>query len=336
MFIDGSYGEGGGAIVRTGLALATYYGKDLIIDKIRAGRKSPGLKAQHVAAVNLLKDLCKAKCEVSVGEQKLEFVPGKVKSGNYEVNIGTAGSISLLLQAVLLPCFKAKGKVSLEISGGTCGKWQTGVDYMQQVLFPQLRRFGNVEMIILKRGYYPKGGGKVKVEVRAKKEVVAFSLLEQGKLEQIKGVVNTSLGVDGNRVVRAAEISLKKLGVPIQIDVQESNTESKGGEVMLWAVFSRENDIDVINPVRLGADRLIEGSLEEVGRSVANDLLEEIKSGGAVDQYLADMLIPFMAVLPGSEIKVSKITEHTRTNIWLCEQLLPVKFKVDGQVIRVD
>ncbi|MDP3733601.1 MAG: RNA 3'-terminal phosphate cyclase, partial [Nanoarchaeota archaeon] len=153
--LDGSYGEGGGALIRTALALSTITGTEFKVSNIRSGRKDPGLKAQHLQAINALKQICNAQTnEIELGSTALHFKPGIIKGGNYTIDIGTAGSISLLLQALIVPCMVAPSKVTLKITGGTCGKWQASVDYLQHVLLPYLRRFvEKIELKILKQGY---------------------------------------------------------------------------------------------------------------------------------------------------------------------------------------
>src|SRR3989344_9468516 len=119
--LDGSYGEGGGALVRTALALSALTGKEFSVKHIRAGREQGGLKAQHLTAIKALKEICSAETnEVQLGSKGLHFKPGKVKAGRYNIDIGTAGSISLLLQALILPCMFASKKITLTIIGGTC------------------------------------------------------------------------------------------------------------------------------------------------------------------------------------------------------------------------
>ncbi|HIJ11619.1 TPA: RNA 3'-terminal phosphate cyclase [Candidatus Woesearchaeota archaeon] len=223
--LDGSYGEGGGALVRTALALSALTGKSFEITNIRSGRPNPGLKSQHLHAIKLLAQLCQAKTNpIDIGSTKLRFVPGVVKRGIYEVDIGTAGSISLLLQAVTLPALFAPGKVTFKITGGTCGKWQASVEYIKQVLLPHLTRFvDKIEMKILKRGYYPAGGGLVQLEITPRLafdsnaipfKVSKIMLTEQGELEHIRGTVDLSLELEerkiGERIASAVKAGLKE------------------------------------------------------------------------------------------------------------------------------
>lgn len=358
--LDGTYGEGGGALVRVALALSTLTGKEFKVVNIRAGREQGGLKAQHLSAIKALKEITGAETnEIALGSTELWFKPGKIKRGIYEIDIGTAGSITLLLQALIVPIMFAPSKVTLKIRGGTCGKWQASVDYLQQVLLPQLQRFvEKMELKILKRGYYPAGGGEVMLEISPKFElkkaatvemflddlkmkVDPIRLTEQGKLEQVRGIINVSLELAekqvAERIVAAVEVALKKLEVPINVRVDYVKTQSVGGEILLYALCSEKGKMNLINPVILGADVLLEKgkSSEEIGKEVALKLISEIESKAAVDSHLADQLIPFMALLPGSEIKVKEVSEHAKTNIYVAEKFLSIGFRMDGQMISV-
>tara|TARA_Y100000310_G_scaffold257365_1_gene265408 strand:+ start:1206 stop:2249 length:1044 start_codon:yes stop_codon:yes gene_type:complete len=340
--LNGQHGEGGGALVRTALALSTVTGKEFTVINIRSGRTQPGLKAQHLHAINALKEICGAETnEIKLGSTQLQYKPGKIKSGTYDINIGTAGSITLLLQALILPCLHAPSKVTLNITGGTCGKWQASVDYLQQVLLPHLRKFAkSIDLKILKRGYYPKGGGEIMLEISPKKmeTLPVITLIKQGKLEQIKGRINLSRELQepdiGERVVRAASSHLKKWNVPVNIDVEYSNALSVGGEILLWTVFSKDGEVDQENPTILGASVLLEKgkSSETVGKEVAQQLNENIASEFPVDEHLADQLIQFME--PGSKVH-AKISEHTKTNTHIAEQFLPIEFEIEQNKITV-
>ena len=347
--IDGSYLEGGGSIARVAMALSVLTGKEFKVTKIRSGRKQPGLKAQHLTAIKALKKICGAETNsVEIGSTELEFRPGRMKRGVFEIDIGTAGSITLLLQALVLPCMFGPGKITLKIKGGTSGKWQASVDYLQNILLPHLNKFvSKISVKILKRGYYPKGGGGVLVEIWPKfkveelDKVPRMELLEQGKLEQVKGVVNCSRilekGEVAERIEGSAKEALKKLVCPVDIRVEYAESLSPGGEIILWTVFSKDGDVDFNNPVILGGDALAEKgkASEEVGKEAALELISEVDSGGCVDKHLGDQILMFRSLLPGSKARVSEITKHCKTNIYVIEKFLPVKFKVEGKEISV-
>ncbi|MBI2102701.1 RNA 3'-terminal phosphate cyclase [Candidatus Woesearchaeota archaeon] len=349
--LDGSQGEGGGALVRVALALSTFTGKEFKVTNIRAGREQGGLKAQHLAAIKALKKMCDAETnEVQIGSTDLWFKPGEIKGGRYEFDIGTAGSITLFLQAIILPCLFAPKKVTLTVKGGTSGKWQASVDYLQYVLLPQLKRFvEKIEVKILKRGYYPEGGGEIILEIIPKytkeeieEKISIMRLVEQGTLEQIKGIVNLSSELEeqrvGERIRQTVEMGLRDYHVPTTIRVEYARSSSIGGEVVIWALFSSAKDEERKNPVILGGDALLEKGKrsEDVAKEAIAELREEIDNGAVVDQHLADQLIPFMGLLPGSMIKVREITPHTQTNIDIVEKFLPVRFSVEEKLIKVE
>ncbi len=356
--LDGSYGEGGGALIRTALALSTLTGKPFKVTNIRAGRPTPGLKAQHLHAIKALTEICGATTNhIQVGTTELEFLPHNIKRGIYNIDIGTAGSITLVLQALTLPCLFAPAKVTLNIKGGTAGKWAASVDYMQNILLPHLQRFvEKVELKVLKRGYYPKGGGEVKLEISPRFSLQKFetfanfmeeleykcakiSLTKQGELEQIRGIVNVSADLMdkevAERIKKSCENTLREYDAPITIRVGYSNTASVGGEAVVWALYGENGKVDFDNPVILGGDALIEKqkSSEEIGKEAAQELKSEMEAGAAVDRHIADMLIQFMGILPGSEIHTSEITNHTKTNIYVVEKFLDVGFNTEGNKI---
>ena len=340
--LDGSYLEGGGQIVRTALALSTILQKPFEVKNIRKGRQKPGLKNQHLFCIKSLEKLCNAKTEgAELGSTYLKYEPGKIKAKTISVDIGTAGSITLLLQSLLIPSILADSQVRLKIIGGTDTKWSPQFDYFNNIIIPQLRRYADIEASLVKRGYYPKGQGKVEIKISPKfnleniKEAPKINLIEQHKIIQLKGISHASLDLQKARVAerqaKAAKLFLNNINCPIDIQAQYQDTLSTGSGITLWAIFSKDPDeIDFLNPIRLGSDSLGERGkrAEDVGKEAAEQLLKEIETKAPVDKHLADNLIPFLA-LTGGKIKVSEITNHTLTNIYACEQFLGKIFKVN-------
>lgn len=352
--IDGSYLEGGGQICRTALALSTITQKPFGIYGIRKGRKDPGLKSQHLYCVKSLKEMCNAVAEGDeLGSLELKYYPGKLVAKNLGIDIETAGSITLLLQALLLPSMFVSKPITITVAGGTDTKWSMPFDYFSNVLLPQLQRFAKVEARLLKRGYYPKGNGKAEIKINPrfklndfpdfggfhshlKQNINPYELIEQHHLIQIKGISHASkdlqhANVAERQAAAAQQILKQKYNVPIQMTHQYQDTLSTGSGITLWAIFSRNlDDIDETNPIRLGADSLGEHgkSSEIVGEEAANRLIRHIDSKAPVDMYLADQILPFMALAKGS-IKVSEISSHCRTNVYAVHQFM-------GQVFRTD
>jgi len=346
--IDGSYGEGGGQIIRTALALSTITGKSFEAFNIRKGRKNSGLKAQHIHCIKALKELCNAKSKFAeIGSEKLVYEPGKIKGKTINIDIGTAGSVSLLLQSLLIPCFFSNNPVRIKITGGTSGKWAMPYDFFYNVFVPQIRKYcSKIETKLIRRGYYPKGGGKIDIKIiplKDKTNFPKFNSINQENLIQIKGISHASNFLEkaqvAERQARSAGLLLNKFEVPVNIQTEYADTLCPGSGIVLWAIFSKDPDeIDIYNPIQLGADALGERGkpAEEVGKEASNKLIEEIESKAPVDSHTADNLIPFLALF-GGQIKVSQITNHTKTNIWICEQFLDKKFEIDkeNRIIRV-
>lgn len=342
--LEGDYLEGGGQIVRTSLALSTITQKPFEVTNIRKGRPKPGLKNQHLFCIKALEQLCNAETEgADLGSTYLKYIPEKIKPQTLSIDIGTAGSITLLLQSLLIPSILADSKVRLKITGGSDVIWSPSFDYLNNVIIPQIRKYADIETSLLKRGYYPKGGGKVDIKIKPKfnletiKEAPKINLLEQHSLIQIKGISHASIDLQkanvAERQAKAAKLYLNKLNCPIQIQTQYQETLSTGSGITLWAIFSKDPDeIDINNPIRLGADALGERGkrAEQVGKEAADRLLNEINSKAPVDKHLADNLIPFIALF-GNKIKVSKITNHTLTNIYVCEQFLGRMFNTNKE-----
>lgn len=343
--LDGSFGEGGGAILRQALALSAATGKGFKINNIRKGRCNPGLAPQHLAAVNAAKDLCNAEVKGHfVGSTEISFMPGELKGGRFKIDIGTAGSITLLLQSIILPSVFAGKKISFNIKGGTDVKWSQPYDYFKFVFLPQMNRYADIEANLFKRGYYPKGGGEIKISITGKytldDEIPSILLLEQKKLLQIKGVSHASIDLEKARVAErqaeSARLQLNELKIPVNIKHEYSNTYSTGSGLTLWAIYGEE-EIDLINPVVLGADSLGDKGKksEEVGKEAAENLVKFINSNAAVDAYLADQLIPFMA-LAGGLIKTSEVTNHVKSNVYVAQKFLNVKFIIKENIISCE
>ncbi len=353
--IDGAYLEGGGQIARTALALSTITQKPFEVYDIRKGRKDSGLKNQHLYCVKSLQELCNADAEgAELGSLYLNYYPKKLVAKNLNIDIETAGSITLLMQALLLPSMFVSKPIKLTIIGGSDTKWSSNFDYFNNVLLPQLQRFAKIEAKLLRRGYYPKGNGKVEIKInpkfklndfsgfdefhqQLKQNIQKYNLIEQNHLIQIKGISHASKNLQqakvAERQAESAQAILKqKYNASIQITTQYQDTLSTGSGITLWAIFSKnKDDIDENNPIRLGADALGEQGkrAEIVGEEAARNLIKEIESKAPVDRHLADQILPFMALIGDSTIKVSEITNHCRTNIYTIHQFLGDIFRVD-------
>lgn len=335
--IDGSFGEGGGQILRTSIALAALTMKPIQISNIRAGRPKPGLKKQHLSGIKLTGELVNASIEgLEVGSTEISFIPNQRQSGSFSIDIGTAGSISLILQAVLPPAVLAPNSVTFRIQGGTDVKWSPPVDYLKNVFSPLLCRLGTIiEIEQKKRGHYPRGGGEVLCRVTPTKELSSLNLVNFGKLSAIAGIshsVRLPAHVAERQASSAEKIIYEKLDVEanIETEVYSKNDDrhlSPGSGIVLWA--------DGSSGARLGSDQLGDRGIpaERVGTKAAEHLVHEISIGKAIDSHLADMIVPYLAVAKGeSEIGISEITSHLTTNLWTVEKILGTPMNLEGTI----
>ena len=344
--IDGSYLEGGGQIVRTALALSIITKKGFHITNIRNNRPNPGLKAQHLTAVNTLAELFDVQVQGNeLGSGYLTFIPkdNKLQKSTVLVNIGTAGSVTLLMQSLLPALLFAEKQCTLAISGGTDVEFSPSVDYFSNVFLPHLSRFGNIHFELINRGYFPKGNGMVRIKVMPSsfKEKIPFNLISQQKLIHIKGISHAADDLAGAKVAERQAESAKRAIQGLNaatITTEYRKTFSKGSGITLFALFG-DDEINKRNPVILGSCALgdIRKRAEEVGEEAAHALLKEINIEAAVDCHMADQLIPYLAIVGGA-IKTSKITKHTLTNIYAVQKFMNVKFSIDeeNKIIKVN
>jgi RNA 3'-terminal phosphate cyclase (ATP) len=321
MKIDGSYGEGGGQILRTAVALSAVTGTPVEIEHIRKGRQNPGLSAQHVKAVEGLAGICNAQvtgCQLK--STSLGFTPGKIRGGDYEIDIGTAGSISLFFQCLMPALMHAPGTVRIKITGGTDVQWSPSIDYLRFVMLEAIRKMGyECDINLLTRGYYPRGGGCIEA-------IINPSSLNQidfdaNKCSHVEGISHSS-GLPAHVAQRQAASAgkvLREQGYESRILTEVNEHPSTGSGITLWC--------GAAGGIALGKPGL---KAEKVGEFAANAIIDELRSGAGVDEFLADQLIPYIALAGGGSFTTRLISLHTKTNIWVTEQFLPVKFKIEN------
>jgi len=335
--IQGDILEGGGQIIRTSIALAALSGEQVHVTKIRCKRPNPGLQPQHVTAAKAIATLSDAETEgLTQGSTDLMFKTFGRKAGKFKFDVGTAGSIPLVLQA-LLPCIAfAPSRLDLEITGGTDVKWSPSIDYLQHVTLPILHLMGyNLNLKVNRRGHYPRGGGNVVISTIPPRKLRSITLTKHDKLTSIQGVSHSvklpshiaqRQADSANRTLTGAGYNEPKLVVESYANDHDQHL-GPGSGITLVAKYADQSVI--------GADALGERGkpAEQVGEEAAKRLIEELDSEGALDRHMGDMIIPYMAVADGhSEISVSQITMHTITNIHIAEKILKVKFQVNGSV----
>ncbi|MBU4501547.1 MAG: RNA 3'-terminal phosphate cyclase [Nanoarchaeota archaeon] len=328
--LDGGYGSGGGQIVRTSIGLSALTGKAIKITNIRKGRCREGLAEQHLQSVRAIAKICDAKVKgAKLHSTEIEFIPGKIKSGNVNVRISTAGSVGLLLQAMLIPAIKKDIVIKVD-GGGTYGKWAAPIDNFRYVLFPLLEKMGyKVEMNVEREGFYPVGGAKVKVH-SYKAELKPIELIDKGDIVSVEGRSIASEHLKKAEVAErqakaAKKIIFDKLKVDAKIKKEYVKSDCPGSGIQLW--------IKTKNTV-IGANALGEKGKrsEQVGEEAAENLVEGYNRG-CVDRHTADQLIPYMALAGRGKILASEISGHVKTNAYITEQFLPVKFKIRDNLI---
>ncbi|RDX42677.1 RNA 3'-terminal phosphate cyclase [Lentinus brumalis] len=350
--LDGSTLEGGGQLLRIAVALSALLSRPISINNIRGKRKPPGLKYQHAAGLRLVAEVCAARLDgCNTGSTTIELVPQspQVTSRTYSADPGTAGSIALLLQ-VSLPSLlfsPSPGAPStLVLRGGTNAAQAPQIDHMQHVFLPFLRRHLGLEptLEIVKRGYFPKGGGEVHVSIPAVRgPLPAVTLVERGKVKAVRGR-SYAAGLPkslADAMCAAATEVLVESGVDaelIQIDAvreKPGDAVGSGSGIVLWA---ETEDGCIFGGSALGRKGV---DPARVGKEAGGELVGNIAHGGCVDEHMQDQMIIFLALAQGhSTVKTGPLTLHTRTAMWVAEQLTEAKFRVqeteDGAVIECD
>jgi len=326
--IDGSYCEGGGQILRTAIALSGITGKKTRIYNIRANRDPPGLKRQHLTGILSAKEICDAEVEgAEIGSKEIVFKPSTIKSGKYRIDIGTAGSITLLLQSLIPIAVFSDDKITLEITGGTNVQWSPTMDYYSEIFLYFLKKAGiDVKLEVFRYGFYPKGGGKVKIKIFPWKNRERIEFTEKGEKKKIKAV---SIATKDLKNAEVAERQVKgfRRVLSCEKEIRYVDSYSTGSSITGIAYF--EN-------TRMGSSALGERGkrAEIVGREAGEKLKKEIETDGVLDRYMGDQIIPYMGIA-GGKIVVSEVTDHLKSNIWVVEKFLPVKFEMRGNIVEV-
>ncbi len=335
--LDGSIGEGGGSVLRTAVALSAVSKQPIHIVNIRANRPRPGMRSQHLKAVEAVAQLTKARVQgLALDSKEITFDPDDISGGKYRLDVGTAGSTTLILQAMMPAATFAPASVEYEVRGGTDNPMAPPVDFWKNVTLPALRRMGyRGELECARRGHYPKGGGILQIKVEPIKSLKGLEASQAGEVVRISGVAHSVRLPDhiAKRMAHSAARSFLHTGYS-NIDIK-TETYSYGQDTHLGPGTGITVWAETSNGMVLGASALgkVGKPAEKIGRSAAEDLIRQLKTGASVDKHLTDQLIPYMALAEGtSEIFSSELTLHALTNIALVEKFLNVKFHVDGDL----
>ena len=328
ILIDGSYGEGGGQIIRSALSLSMTTGRPFRLTNVRANRSKPGLAHQHVTAVRASAAIAAARVEgAELGSRQLSFTPGPVRPGVYRFDIGTAGAATLVLQTLLPALARVDGASTLVITGGTHVPWSPPFHYLKLVFGPLLKRLGfHCDLAIRRWGFYPKGGGEIEATITAASPAAAVALDEPFHLQSLAGISASSRLPEHVRLrqARRLEARCQRAGIRAEVEAMDVAALSPGSFAFLWvqgrssgAGFSALGERG--KPAELVADEAADG------------LLGFLASKAALDTHLADQLLIYLAMIPGAHrFTVAAVTEHLLTNAWLIERFLPVRFEVAG------
>ena len=320
--LDGSMGEGGGQVLRTSLSLAMVTGQGFVLERIRAGREKPGLKRQHLAAVQAAAQVCGATVEgAELGSLRLAFRPGPVTPGAYRFAISTAGSAMLVLQTVLPALWQANGPSAIELVGGTHNPLAPSFDFLEHEFAPVVRSMGApLQLTMRMAGFFPAGGGQVRAEIAP----AGWSMLERLQLDT-PPVVHARIllsQVPSHVAQRERTVLCQRLGIPSEaVRILENCSPGPGNAIAV--VLSHRGGGEVVTTL---GERGVPA--EEIAHRAA-DAVEELRAAEVpVGPHLADQLLLPMALAGGGAFRTSEPTLHTTTNAEVIGRFLPVRFDV--------
>jgi RNA 3'-terminal phosphate cyclase (ATP) len=323
IIIDGSLGEGGGQILRTSLALSAITGKAFQVKNIRANRSKPGLMRQHLTGVEAVAAICHAKTDgANLHSKTLSFIPGVISGGNYEFNIGTAGSTTLIFQTILYPLLYGNKPSRVVVTGGTHNDMAPPFEFIKNSFLPILQGMGaSVELELKQAGFYPAGGGSIVIEVKPPVKWKSLSLLHKGKLmqEKIMGVVSN---LPINIIEREVKIIEKLSGRSFSnVSIQEYKSLCPGNLVAIVECFENINNVFTgFGDKSKSAEVVGEEAYLEFARAQAND--------APVPEHLADQLLLPMALAGSGEMRITEKSLHFITNAEIIQLFLEVAIDV--------
>jgi RNA 3'-terminal phosphate cyclase (ATP) len=342
IIIDGSYGEGGGQVLRTSLSLAAITGEAIRIENIRAGRPKPGLAAQHLTSVRAAAAICQAQVRGDqLGSTMLEFVPtSPTLAGQYAFDVsearegGSAGAVTLVLQTILLPLALAQGDSEVTLRGGTHVSHSPTLSYIEQVYLPAIALIGiaaRVNLVVW--GWYPQGGGQAQLRVSGDSTLWGITLLERGSLRLVRGlaVVTELPSHIPNRMALRAENILRENQLRTNIKPMRERGVAPGAGIFLTAEYKNTlAGFSALGRIGLAAEKVAEIACEE--------LLNFHEKVAPVDVHLADqILLPAALASSSSQYRVAQISNHLTTNAWVIQQFGLAEIAIDqtNQIVTV-
>jgi len=329
VIVDGSYGEGGGQILRTSISLSAVLGMPVKINNIRIKRRNPGLRPQHLTGIIAASKLTNAKLRGNrIGSTSVEFIPDRIRSGDYEFDTGTAGSVTLVMQVLLPIMLSSPDRIKITVKGGTHVMHSPSYDYFKEVLLPAVRDMGAcVKTEIYRYGFYPRGGGQITVECNHS-ELVGYEYDEHHKSDKkwpdkiVKARIIQSNKLPKHIIEREVnKINGLLNGVYLNTNIETKivNTLSPGNAITLWYNGNGYRGSYVLGQTRKPA--------EKVADEAVTELLKHINY--TVDEYLTDQLMIFSVMARGStKIYTSDVSLHARTNAYIINSFLPNTIKI--------
>ena len=315
--INGGHGEGGGQIIRSAITLSCITKQPIHLENIRKNRKNEGLKAQHLTAIQILQKISKADViGAKIGSTELKFIPGNVENLELIEDVKTAGSISLILQVLIPVVSISQKKLSLIIKGGTDVLWSPSMDYTQHVLKEAYSRMGiEFSIEIIKRGYYPKGRGEVKLEVYPSKiKSLTLSKRETNNLKLKCTFSKISIDVIKEKIEMIKE-KISKANFNVEIEIKEQEAIDSGASLLIYSID--KNSI-------IGVDGLFNNKKQNFDLD-----FEKFNNSLGVDESLADMLVvPASLGINKTVFQVKEITEHLETNLFVTSKITGCKYGI--------
>ncbi len=323
--IDGSVGEGGGQILRTSLGLSVVTGKPFTMTNIRSGRAKSGMMRQHLACLRAAAQICDAKISGDeIGSGEIEFLPGKVKSGDYRFAVGSAGGTGLVLQTVL-PALMLEDKTStLIIEGGTHNPWAPPYDFIEGTFLPVLKQIGfNIDIKLDRAGFFPVGGGRIAITINpCKKTLLELNLVEPVVVKLTKAVAKVS-----NLPNDIAWRELKRVESRLKLEQEQLISEEVKGSLGPGNIVAIHVEGQQVTEQFFGFG-MKDQSAQKVADQAVDEYRDYVSVGAPVGRHLADQLLIPMALAKGGEFYTQKLTEHTHTNIDTIKKFLDVQFSV--------
>lgn len=322
--IDGSIGEGGGQILRTALSLALVTGREFSIFRIRAGRERPGLQNQHLAAVKAAATVGQAEVEGDVkGSQQLVFRPRAVVPGEHSFDVGSAGSTTLILQTVLPALMTATGRSALVIEGGTHNPLAPPFEFVAKAFLPLLNRMGPTVKVKLDRhGFFPAGGGKIRVTIEPCATLNRLDLAERGNVIKCRCAAILA-NLPDHIAERELKVLKRKLSItPHRLDTQLVNAHGCGNVLLV--------ELECANVAEVFVGFGEKGVRAEIiADRLAKEVDHYIEAGVPVGGHLADQLLLPMALAGGGSFVTTPLTEHAVTNIEVIKRFLPIEVRTE-------